>query len=53
MQLTRDNRCFFHGLGFAAEKIGRSLSIEKHKLAEGWGREERGIGNWTFLVSKN
>ena len=37
-------------------KLVRALHASRlpcHKLAEGWGREEWGIGNWIFLVSKN
>jgi hypothetical protein len=38
----------FHGFDFAAEKIDRQFRLKKHKLAEGWGREEWGIANLDF-----
>ena len=37
----------------AEEKMGASLSIGKPQTRGRVGREEWGIGNWIFLVSKN
>ena len=41
-----------NGLVFEALSDLKPISIEKYKLAEGWGREEWGIANWIFLGLK-
>ena len=52
LNLTRLSADPSNGQVFEALSDLEPISIEKHKLAEGWGREERGIANWIFLSLK-
>jgi hypothetical protein len=54
MKLKRSTgRPMLAGLGSRRRRWGAAFDLKKHKLAEGWEREEWGIANRTFLVSKN